>query len=46
VQGVCPVCASPVLVEKYTRTKGKHVGCPQKGCRFVSKDKEDEKEPL
>jgi DNA topoisomerase-1 len=35
VQGSCPICASPVLVEKNTRDKGKHVGCPTKGCRFV-----------
>jgi DNA topoisomerase-1 len=44
VRGVCPVCASPVLVEKNTKAKGKHVGCPKKGCRFILK--EDETEPL
>ena len=46
VRGSCPVCASPVLVEKNTSAKGKYVGCPKKGCRFVLKDKENEKELL
>jgi DNA topoisomerase-1 len=41
VPGVCPVCASPVLVEKFTKGKGKHVGCPKKGCRFVLQDEEN-----
>ncbi|MCL1984904.1 MAG: topoisomerase DNA-binding C4 zinc finger domain-containing protein, partial [Betaproteobacteria bacterium] len=45
VRGICPLCASPVLVEKNTKARGKHVACPNKGCRFVLKDEEDEKEP-
>ncbi|MDR0239848.1 MAG: topoisomerase DNA-binding C4 zinc finger domain-containing protein, partial [Deltaproteobacteria bacterium] len=45
VQGICPACASPVLVEKHTKIKGKHVGCPKKGCRFVLKNQENAKEP-
>ena len=46
VPGNCPVCASPVLVKKNTKTKGKHVGCPTKGCRFALTNTQDEKEPL
>jgi hypothetical protein len=31
-------------VEKNTKAKGKHVGCPKKGCRFVLNAEEDQKE--
>ncbi len=41
VQGKCPVCGSPVLVEKNTRAKGKYVGCPTRNCRYVLKAEEE-----
>jgi DNA topoisomerase-1 len=31
----CPVCASPLLVEKYTKKEGRHLRCANKGCAFV-----------
>lgn len=41
VPGVCPLCKSPVLVRKRTKT-GEVIACPVKGCRFVMRAEEDE----
>lgn len=43
VQGECPECKSPVLVEKVTRGV-KRVVCPTKGCRYVRPDAETDGE--
>lgn len=31
----CPQCESKILVQKETKTKGKHLACPTKGCNFI-----------
>ncbi len=31
----CPVCASPLVVEKYSKKDGRHLRCANKGCAFV-----------
>lgn len=33
--GPCPQCASPVLVDKYSKAKGRVVACPNKDCGWV-----------
>lgn len=35
VQKSCPTCSSPILVEKITKAKGKHLACPEKNCRYT-----------
>ena len=40
VPGPCPQCGWPILVEKNTKARGKHLACPEKACRY-SKDLED-----
>lgn len=38
VPGPCPLCASPLLVEKYSRKTGETtIGCPTKGCDYRKK---------
>ena len=34
VQRPCPLCAHPYLVEKYTKTLGPHIACPNKECDY------------
>jgi len=31
----CPECNWPILEEKSTKTKGRHLACPEKKCRYV-----------
>jgi len=31
----CSLCASPLVVEKYTKKEGRHLRCANKGCAFV-----------
>lgn len=35
VPGVCPECASPVLVRKVGRNGESRIACPTKGCKYV-----------
>jgi len=35
VVGPCPVCESPLLVEKNTKAKGPHIACANKECSWV-----------
>jgi len=38
VEGPCPQCGWPVLVEKYSRKTGEtSIACPQKGCSYKKK---------
>jgi len=30
----CPKCGSKILVRKVTKTRGEHVACPEKACKF------------
>ncbi len=30
----CPECASRILVRKSTKTRGEHVACPEKACKY------------
>ncbi len=30
----CPLCGSPILVEKFTKKEGKILKCPVKGCKY------------
>ncbi|MDR2726736.1 MAG: type I DNA topoisomerase [Deltaproteobacteria bacterium] len=41
VSKTCPQCGSSILVEKTTRTRGRHIACPERSCRY-SRDCEDE----
>jgi DNA topoisomerase-1 len=34
VQRPCPLCANPYLVEKFTKTLGPHISCPNKECDY------------
>jgi len=34
VEQPCPECGSPILELKTTRTKGKHLACPNKKCKY------------
>ncbi len=34
IQRACPQCASPYLTEKYTKTLGAHISCPNKECDY------------
>ncbi len=34
VPGECPECGGQVLVKKSTKTRGEHVACPDKGCKY------------
>lgn len=43
VQGQCPLCHSPVLVEKATRGVKRTV-CPTKGCRYVLQEPDESNE--
>ncbi len=38
----CPKCNSPYLVEKYTKTKGHYIACPQKECDYTELKENDE----
>lgn len=44
VQGTCPLCSSPVLVEKTPRGGGKRVVCPAKGCKYARPEADDAEE--
>lgn len=35
VQKACPSCHFPILVEKKTKAKGRHLACPEKTCRYT-----------
>lgn len=35
VAEACPVCGSPLLVEKNTKARGHVLACPEKSCRYV-----------
>ncbi|MBU1002537.1 MAG: type I DNA topoisomerase [Proteobacteria bacterium] len=35
VEKPCPECGSPILELKTTRVKGKHLGCPNKKCKYT-----------
>ena len=35
VEKPCPDCGSPILELKTTRTKGKHLACPNKKCKYT-----------
>ncbi|BBD09408.1 type I DNA topoisomerase [Desulfovibrio ferrophilus] len=35
VEKPCPECDSPILELKTTRAKGKHLGCPNKKCKYT-----------
>ena len=34
INRACPLCASPYVVEKFTKTLGPHVACPNKECDY------------
>ncbi len=34
VAGKCPECGSSVLVRKSTKTRGEHLACPEKKCKY------------
>jgi DNA topoisomerase-1 len=34
INRACPLCSNPYLVEKYTKTLGPHVACPNKECDY------------
>ena len=40
VKGECPLCKSPVLVEKTMRDGSRRVTCPTKGCKYVRQEDE------
>jgi len=42
VPRACPQCASPFLVDKYTKTLGPHISCPNKECDYKEFPKSDE----
>ncbi len=37
VEERCPECGFPILVIKETKSMGRHLACPQKGCKFKKK---------
>ncbi len=41
VAKACPQCESPILVKKYNKTKGHHIACPEKNCKFTFFEDED-----
>lgn len=41
IQKTCPSCDSPILVEKVTKNKGKHLACPEKTCRYTCELEDD-----
>jgi len=42
VPRACPQCANPFLVDKYTKTLGPHISCPNKECDYKEFPKSDE----
>ncbi|MFP4084965.1 MAG: type I DNA topoisomerase [Desulfonatronovibrio sp.] len=36
----CPECGSKILVRKSTKTRGDHVACPEKACKYWYKNEE------
>ncbi len=38
----CPECTSPILVHKVLRGGARQISCPEKTCKYVKKDQEDE----
>jgi DNA topoisomerase-1 len=45
VNRACPQCNNPFLVEKYTKTLGPHISCPNKECDYKEFPKSDEAPP-
>ncbi|WP_028575888.1 type I DNA topoisomerase [Desulfonatronovibrio hydrogenovorans] len=41
VQEECPKCGHKILVRKSTKTRGEHVACPEKTCKFWDKLEEE-----
>jgi DNA topoisomerase I len=37
----CPTCNSPILVRKTTKTRGEHLSCPEKTCKYFRPLEED-----
>jgi DNA topoisomerase-1 len=35
VKQECPECGHPILVRKSTKSRGEHLACPRKGCRYM-----------
>ncbi len=42
----CPQCNNPFLVEKYTKTLGPHISCPNKECDYKELQKTEEGPPV
>lgn len=38
VEGPCPECGEPLLVKKNTKTRGPHIACSRKGCKYHRPD--------
>lgn len=45
VQRPCPLCAHPYLVEKFTKTLGPHISCPNKECDYKELPVSDDSDP-
>jgi DNA topoisomerase-1 len=41
----CPQCATPYLVDKYTKTLGAHISCPNKECDYKELQNKEEAAP-
>ena len=46
VNRACPQCANPFLVDKYTKTLGPHISCPNKECDYKEFPKSAEGAPV
>ncbi len=42
VDQACPECGSKILVRKSTKSRGEHLACPEKGCRYWREVEESE----
>jgi DNA topoisomerase-1 len=42
VERECPECGSKILVKKTTKARGEHLACPEKGCKYWKKTKEED----
>lgn len=38
----CPECNSPILMRKFTKTRGEHLACPEKACKYYRSLEEEE----
>ena len=45
INRACPQCSNPYLVDKYTKTLGPHVSCPNKECDYKELPKQEEQAP-